>query len=124
MAEVVEIPQTKALRELVRSVLPDSLVRSTILQSFNTIDELSALSVAASEQLADLNRDMVAFQETLELLKKTSPAANLVDEVINLKLRVQAYAKEVRELASERDQWKRRAAAHGCDTEKGDPDCG
>ena len=21
-------------------------------------------------------------------------------------------------------EWKRRAAAHGCDTEKGDPDCG
>ena len=27
-------------------------------------------------------------------------------------------------LTKERDEWKRRAAAHGCDTEKGDVDCG
>jgi hypothetical protein len=27
-------------------------------------------------------------------------------------------------LAVERDQWKRRAARHGCDTTKGDVDCG
>jgi len=30
----------------------------------------------------------------------------------------------IEELIRERDEWKRRAAAHGCDTEKGDPDCG
>jgi hypothetical protein len=27
-------------------------------------------------------------------------------------------------LVSERDEWKRRAVAHGCDAERGDPDCG
>jgi hypothetical protein len=31
---------------------------------------------------------------------------------------------EVKKLKADRDEWKRRAAAHGCDTEKGDPDCG
>jgi len=31
---------------------------------------------------------------------------------------------EVERLEAERDEWKRRAIAHGCDAEKGDPDCG
>lgn len=30
----------------------------------------------------------------------------------------------VARLISERDDWKRRAASHGCNTEEGDPDCG
>ena len=31
---------------------------------------------------------------------------------------------ERKRLIEERDEWKRRAAQHGCDTEDGDPDCG
>jgi hypothetical protein len=31
---------------------------------------------------------------------------------------------EIAKLTAERDEWKRRAATHGCDTERGNPDCG
>lgn len=31
---------------------------------------------------------------------------------------------ELDRLKRERDEWKRRAAAHGCDTDNGDVDCG
>ena len=30
----------------------------------------------------------------------------------------------IEKLAAERDAWKRRAAQHGCDIERGDPECG
>lgn len=35
-----------------------------------------------------------------------------------------AFAQEIVALQGERDEWKRRAEQHGCDVEKGDPDCG
>lgn len=31
---------------------------------------------------------------------------------------------EIKKLKADRDEWKRRAAKHGCNVEKGDPDCG
>lgn len=36
----------------------------------------------------------------------------------------EALAQYIAELEKERDEWKRRAAQHGCNIEDGDPDCG
>jgi hypothetical protein len=38
-------------------------------------------------------------------------------------LRITEMEKKIKKLEEERDMWKRRAFQHGCDLEKGDPDC-
>lgn len=58
------------------------------------------------------------FSDDLETTLKTAgyqPAAHRT---------LQELDDMITTLTKERDEWKRRAAAHGCNTEKGDIDCG
>jgi hypothetical protein len=46
------------------------------------------------------------------------------DDAANAQMLLSLLLSERKDLINERDDWKRRAAAHGCDINSGDDDCG
>lgn len=73
-----------------------------------------------------------AVPTTQERIERRALASSVVEAVRNdeecPKLFTDAVvfglSQEIEMLVKERDEWMRRAASHGCDTDKGDIDCG
>lgn len=76
----------------------------------------------------DLVNNVVHIQPPFEIDLKPRDMIELQDvetpEWANVRASLQELTERVATIEKERDDWKRRAAAHGCNTKKGDPDCG
>lgn len=81
---------------------------------------VDAAFIAASRELVPALCDEVERLEA-ELTLARSARIDLPRRQLEEIGRLRA---EVERLERERDEWKRRAQAHGCDLDKGDPDCG
>lgn len=81
--------------------------------------KLLRLLLLERKELLSLIAEMKAHEHIRD---KLATATNKIIEFASMA--AQSVGEENKRLIKERDEWKRRAAQHGCDVDNGDPDCG
>jgi hypothetical protein len=77
-----------------------------------------AFKIAATPQIIVTDDDIKSMREWLD---SWGDGPNWMDKT---GVSVPIVKSTLKALLDDRDSWKRRAKAHGCNTEEGDPDCG
>lgn len=105
-------------KQLVELMLrQDKIEESLELAKAEATMEITALR-------AERDALVVRRDELLATVAKLSQTLPFPEEIENWESQRGKLVAEIGTLRADRDEWRRRAQAHGCDVERGDIDCG